>query len=581
MQPVEGHSLLAIEIGTINTRAAFFDVIEGSYRFIGQGQSTTTSSAPVRNAMIGVQLAIENLQNLIGRPLMDEEGHLILPAQIDGTGVDGIVSTISAGPAVTTLLVGLLPDISLKSIENLAHTTYTRILDQLHLNDARQTDEQVDILVHQKPELVLIAGGVDGGASNSLQKVLEIVGLGIFLLPESDRPAVLFAGNKKLAQDVQASLNNIASQVLISPNVRPSLELEDLAPAQRLLSDLMVDLRQKQMPELAEIRTLTGGYLLPSAYAQGRMVRFLSSYFGSGRGVLNVDVGASSITMSASFGGDLRLNVFPQLGIGEPTAELLKHTTLEEIVRWLHYDIPAEVVRDYIYQKSLYPGFIPYTREELDIEHAIIRQSLVLATRWMNQRLPGRLRHAGGLLPSFEPILAAGSAITGAASAGQKLLILLDGLQPTGITTIALDQHNLLAMLGAVADVNKVLPVQAMDAGVLSYLATVISPISNVDYGIPIAQAKLIRDDGSEMSSEILMGNLQVLPLSPRQTARLQLRPMHRADVGLGPGRAGEVEVTGSSIGVVIDARGRALQLPADPGQRRVLAQKWINNLGG
>ena len=71
------------------------------------------------------------------------------------------------------------------------------------------------------------------------------------------------------------------------------------------------------------------------------------------------------------------------------------------------------------------------------------------------------------------------------------------------------------------------------------------------------------------------MGNLQVLPLESGQTGRLVLRPLRRADVGLGPGRAGELDVNGSSLGIVIDARGRPLNLPDDGNQRRALLKKW------
>lgn len=578
---VEGTSLLAIDIGAVNTRAAYFDVVENGYRFIAMGQSPTTSSAAVHNIMIGVQLAIENLQTLIGKPLMDDEGRLLIPSQPDGNGVDGMVTTLSAGPVIKTLIVGLLPDVSLKSVESLAQTTYTHVVDSIGLSDPRQPDEQVDAIVRHSPELILIAGGVDGGASRSVSKILEIIGLGAYLLPDAKRPVVLYAGNQALAQDVQASLSNIASIVQVSPNLRPSLEVEDLAPAQRELANMVFNIRQKQMPELEEVRTLSGGMVMPSSYAQGRMVRFLSSYFRSGKGVLSIDVGASAISMGASFSGDLHLNVFPQLGLGEALAGLLKHTSVDEIVRWLPLNVSAEVVRNYLYQKSLYPASIPAAVEELAIEQAIVRQNLQLATRWMLQRLPGRFRPRTGLLPAFEPILAGGAAITGAPTPGQKLLMLLDGLQPVGIATLALDQNNLLAMLGASAEANNILPIQVIDSGVLAYLATVISPVSNASFGTPIVRVKLIREDGTEMTSEVKMGNLQVLPLENGQTARLQLRPLLRADVGLGPGRAGEVEVIGSSLGIVIDARGRPLHLPAEPAQRRELAKKWLATLGG
>jgi len=187
---VEGNSLLAVDIGAVNTRAAYFDVVEGRYRFIGMGQSPTTWGAPVRNTMLGLQLALENLQNLIGKPLMDDEGRLLIPSQPDGSGVDSMVSTLSVGPAIKTLLVGLLPEVSLKSIESLAQTTHTQIVDSISLNDKRRPDEQVDAIVRCSPELVLIAGGVDGGASESIQKILEIIGIAAYLMPESKRPAV-------------------------------------------------------------------------------------------------------------------------------------------------------------------------------------------------------------------------------------------------------------------------------------------------------------------------------------------------------------------------------------------------------
>ncbi|RPH55479.1 MAG: hypothetical protein EHM81_14575, partial [Chloroflexi bacterium] len=106
---VDGNSLLAVDIGAINTRAAYFDVVEGGYRFIGLGQASTTAGAPTKNVARGVQMAIENLQSLIGKPIMDADGRLTMPSQPDGLGVDNLVTTISAGPAIKTLIVGLLP----------------------------------------------------------------------------------------------------------------------------------------------------------------------------------------------------------------------------------------------------------------------------------------------------------------------------------------------------------------------------------------------------------------------------------------------------------------------------------------
>ncbi len=578
---IDGNSLLAVDVGSVTTRAAYFDVVEGQYRLIGMGHCPTTNYSAMRNLVLGVQLAVENLQSLTGKQLMDDDGRLLIPSQPDGSGVDAMVTTFSVGAPIKTLVVGLLPEISLKSAEKLAHATYARIVDSLSLNDPRRLDEQVNTIVRYSPELVLIAGGLDGGASYSIKNIIETVGLSAYLMPEEQRPAMLYAGNRALADSIKTTLSKIASELVICPNVRPALEVETPGPAQRQLANLTTNIRQRQMPELEELRTLSGGVILPSAYAQGRMVRFLSSYYGGNKYVLSVDVGASAISLAASFGEDLHLNVLPHFGLGEPLSGLLKHTTLDEIARWLPVEIPLETVRDYLYQKSLYPQCVPATHEELFIEQAIVRQSLLLSAQTMIQRLPGRYRKPGGLLPSFEPILAGGAVLTHAPSLGQKLLMLLDGLQPVGITTLVLDHNNLLAMLGVAAEVNSLLPVQVMDAGALAYLATIIAPVSDAAYGTPIVRAKLIREDGTTMTSEVNMGNLQILPLDSGQTARLELRPLRNADVGLGPGRAGAVEVIGSSLGVVIDARGRPLRLPPNTGERVKLLKKWLKTVGG
>ncbi len=577
---IDGNSLLAVDVGSVTTRAAYFDVVEGQYRFIGMGHCPTTNYGAMRNLVLGVQLAVENLQSLTGKQLMDDEGRLLIPSQPDGSGVDGMVTTFSVGAPLKTLVVGLLPEVSLKSVEKLAQASYARVVDSISLNDPRRLDEQVNAVIRHSPELVLIAGGVDGGASKSINNIIETIGLSAYLLPDGQRPAMLYTGNRALAGSIRTALSKIASELVICPNVRPALEVEDLGPAQRELAKLATNIRQRQMPEIEELRALSGGVILPSAYAQGRMVRFLS-IDGENKYVLSVDAGASAVSMAAAFGEHLHLNVFPQFGLGEPLAGLLKHTTLDEIARWLPIEVPVETVRDYLYQKSLYPQSLPATREELFIEQAIARQNLLLSTQTMVQRLPGRYRRQGGLLPSFELVVAGGAVLTNAPSLGQKLLMLLDGLQPAGITTLVLDQNNLLAMLGAAIEVNSLLPVQVMDAGALAYLATVISPVSDSAYGTPIVRAKLIREDGTAMTNEVNMGNLQILPLDSGQTARLELRPLRNADVGLGPGRAGAVDVVGSSLGVVIDARGRPLRLPSSAGERARLLKKWLKTVGG
>jgi hypothetical protein len=61
------------------------------------------------------------------------------------------------------------------------------------------------------------------------------------------------------------------------------------------------------------------------------------------------------------------------------------------------------------------------------------------------------------------------------------------------------------------------------------------------------------------------------------QAGTLHLTPLHRFDVGMGGlGRGGTVKVIGGVLGVMIDARGRPLRMPAEPSKRRDLLNQWL-----
>ena len=86
---------------------------------------------------------------------------------------------------------------------------------------------------------------------------------------------------------------------------------------------------------------------------------------------------------------------------------------------------------------------------------------------------------------------------------------------------------------------------------------------------------------GEDVAGEVRAGQLLVIPLGPGEQGRLTLRPERGIDVGFGgPGRAGTIRVSGGAVGLMIDARGRPLQLAKDPAHRRELNQKWLWDIG-
>jgi hypothetical protein len=579
---VDGNSILAVDVGAANTRAVMFDVVEGEYRFVASGTAPSTAEAPFKDVSEGVRNAIASLQAVLGKNLLDGSRDLITPTQPNGSGVDALVVTISAGPTIRAVLVGLLKDVSLESGRRLVESTYARIVEAIGLNDHRKPDQQIDAVLRAKPDLIVIAGGTDGGASRSIKKLLEPIGLASFIMPEEKVPAVLFAGNEKIVEDVKALVGSLAPALHVSPNVRPSLETEDLEPAQRELARMVVNIRKRQVKGVELLDLWSGGHLLPTAYATGRMVRFLAKVYSADKGILNVDLGASAAIISAGFKSKFTLNVYPQFGLGENLAGLLNYTTLEDILRWSPLDISEGVLRDYLYQKSLYPSTIAATKEDLVMAQAVSRQALYLAMQSARRDFPrDAINIKPTLTPLFDPILAGGGALSDASRPGHSLLLLLDSLQPVGVTTVILDQNNLLPLLGAAAAQNNLLPVQVIESGAFLSVGTVVVPVVSANYGTPILHATLTYENGTEARVDLKYGSLELLPLSSGEAGKLTIQCLRGADVGFGPGRGGVISVTGGALGVVFDGRGRPLNLPADAVRRRELIKKWSWTLGG
>jgi hypothetical protein len=579
---LDADSLLAIDVGEINTRALLFDVVEGHYRFLAAGTAASTVGAPYHDIGEGVRMALDNLQVASGRPLISPDERLIMPATENGSGTDTFVATVSAGPPLKIALVGLLEDVSVESAQHLATTTYAKVVKSFSLNDRLRSEERIDAILKLRPDVIVVTGGTDHGASQSVLKMVESIGLACYLFPESQRPIVLYAGNQALAEDVQSSLKPITT-VLVAPNLRPVLEMEQLSPAHKEVVEIYRTVRSRQIAGITELGGWAGDDLYPTATAFGRIVRFLSGFYDPAKGVLGLDVGASATTIAASFSGDLNLGVYPELGLGSGITGMLECVPLNDVARWIPLEIHKNEIHDYVFNKSLAPGSLPVTAEDLAIEQALAQQAMRTALKRISSTFPKNYGYTGmNLTPWFEPIVAAGSVLTRAPTLGQATMMLLNALQPTGITTIVLDQNNIAAPLGAAARINPTLVVQILESSTFINLGTVISPLSNTRFGTPILRVKIRYESGEEASVDVKQGAIEVLRLPLGQSAQLQLQPFHRADVGMGgAGRGGRLKVMGGALGVVIDARGRPLHLPEDDGHRRDLLKKWLWTLGG
>jgi hypothetical protein len=570
---VDAESVLAVDIGSVHTRAVLFDVVNGQYQFIASGITPSTVDAPYSDVQEGVHNALEELHQITGRVFLDQDKQIIIPAQPDGSGADRLVVTYSAGPELRVLTAGLLAEVSLGSAQSLVNTIPAHIVESLGLTDRRAADAQIDAVLKAGPDMIILTGGTERGATRSVLKLVEIIMLACRLLPQSKRPQVLYAGNTALAKKVKEVLDRYTTTT-VAANVRPTIDLEDLDPAFEALSEVVTEVRNEQLGGLRRLGSVASTLPVPNSFAYGRVIRFLGKLYDPVKGVLGVDVGSSHMTVAAGKAGDLSLNVFP-FGIGKGMPGLLNEAAAGQILQWLPMHSTENVIRDYLWHKSLYPSSVPLTAETLAIEQAAVRIALQRAVALLHQRSP----EVG---TAFEPILASGAAFSMAGDYVQSLLMLLDGIQPTGVTTLILDQNSITASLGAISSINQVLPVQLLESGSYLNLATVISPKSRAKYGTPVLQATLEYEEGNESRVEVLQGGITSLPLKQGQVARIHLQALRPVEIDpRGKRGLGSFKIVGGVCGVVIDTRGRPLRLPNDASRRRDLIKKWSMALGG
>jgi hypothetical protein len=228
----ELNSILVADMGSVHTRLVLIDIVEGQYRLIASSRARTTAEPPLGSVSLGLEHAAQDLTDLIGRQFIYESGEtLFITPEQDGRGVDAFLATSSAGRPMRVVLIGLTPEISVASGERVLAGSYVTMTDMLCPDDVRTEEEKINAILTSAPDLILIVGGTDDGADDIVLNQVQTVAMALSLIRRGTMPYVLYAGNKALRTLVRDGLQEY-TQVYFTKNVRPTLETEQLFPAQ-------------------------------------------------------------------------------------------------------------------------------------------------------------------------------------------------------------------------------------------------------------------------------------------------------------------------------------------------------------
>ncbi|MGQ0633797.1 MAG: glutamate mutase L [Planctomycetaceae bacterium] len=583
LDPETLNVIVATDCGSTTTKAILIEKRDGQYRQTHRGEAPTTVEEPVADVTIGVANALTELQELCGRRLIDERGQIIRPAR-EREGCDIYISTSSAGGGLQMVVAGLVREMSGASAERAALGAGAIVMDQFACNDRRAPHEQIRRIRELRPDMILISGGTDGG------NIRQVVQCAERIAPARPQPRfggqyrmpVIFAGNADAAPFVEKVFDDQVDLAIVA-NVRPVLERENLGPARDAIHDLFLDHVMAHAPGYDRLMRWADAPILPTPAAVGNILQTIAKT--EKINVVGVDIGGATTDVFSVFDGVFNRTVSANLGMSYSISNVCAEAGLANILRWVHVEMDEHALRNRVKNKMIRPTTIPQTREALIFEQAVAREALRLAYRQHKEfavTLKGEKREhsvgdafrqeAGGrsLVDNMrlDLLVASGGVLSHAPRMQQTAAMLIDAFEPEGFTRLAKDSIFMMPHLGVLAEVHPRAALEVFEKDCLIYLGTCVAAKGQGKRGKPCFRYS-IRGRTLIETGELKSGEVRLLPLAAGETATVAVDPARGFDAGRGPGKRVERQVHGGTVGIILDARGRPLELPGERGACR------------
>ena len=585
--------ILATDCGSTTTKAILIQKIDSQYRQTHRGEAPTSVEEPFADVTVGVINAVTEVSELAGRTLVDESGKIIQPAT-EESGCDIYISTSSAGGGLQMMVAGVIAEMTAASAKRAALGAGAIVMDVIASNDKRKPHDRIQRIRELRPDMMLLSGGTDGGTLTHIMEIAELIA------PAKPQPRfgsqynlpIIYAGNKH-ARDNISKLFEDEYELTIVDNLRPILERENLGPARDAIHDLFLEHVMAHAPGYNKLMEWTDAPIMPTPGAVGNILQTIAEK--QKINVVGVDIGGATTDIFSVFDGTFNRTVSANLGMSYSISNVCAEATMPNILRWVHLDMDEREIRNRVKNKMIRPTTIPQTKEALIFEQAVAREALRLAYKQhkefattlkgvQQQRTVGDTfsQEIGGQSiidnMNLNLLVASGGVLSHAPRMHQTALMLIDAFQPEGITTLAKDSIFMMPHLGVLAQVHSQASMEVFERDCLIYLGTVVSPKGKGKTGKPCF-TYTVNGGSIKESGAVNVGDLKLLPLEIGETSDITIEPAKGFDMGAGQGKRITKTVKGGTVGLILDGRGRPLNISSDRSDHKSLVKQWVNSL--
>ncbi len=437
--------ILASDIGSTTTKVVVFELKDGSFTAVGAVQEPTTVEPPFSDVTVGLFRAVRRLADSTGLDLIDGD-FLLVP----------YFTTSSAGGGLQMMVVGYTLADSLRMAESTAYGAGAVISGAFAMDSKGSRLEHIEKMSRLNPDLVLMAGGTDGGAISGVVSMAHLLSLA---RPQpkygSGAMPLLFCGNVEAREYVRETLgNHFAMQV--TENIAPANRVTNPRPAIAAVQGLFMEHVMKKAPGYPSVLELVSAPVMPTPVGVAEILSAM------GTGAILVDMGGATTDIFTVTDEVQERTVAANIGMSYSMTNTLSEAGLPAVMRHLG-DISTETVRSWAMGKSLFPATVPDCPTSSLIEAAIAVEGLRVA--WSHHKevayYPGNLTWKEKLginrpsainpplgtlcgkrfhLNELEMVTGAGG-IFSHSTPVRAAWMLAEAFRPPGLTTLYVDTH--------------------------------------------------------------------------------------------------------------------------------------------
>ena len=306
----------------------------------------------------------------------------------------------SAAGGLKMIAIGLVPDLTAEAAKRAALGAGSRILDvysyELSVGEMKK-------IVKQKPDIILLAGGTDGGNKDCIMHNARMIAEYVKDIP------IVVAGNRKANDEIEELFTKQGIDHTITENVMPRLNVINVEPAREVIRDIFMKkiVEAKGMKNAEEF---ISGILMPPPAAVLKAAHILADGTDEEDGIgdlVIVDVGGATTDVHSIGKGKPTQAGVMEVGLQEPYVKRtvegdlgmrVSAESLAEVVGKKYFKKYASNVSYDLQERCHYlaqnVNEIPKTREEIEFDEAMGMSAVDIALQ----------RHVGVLEEVYTPM---------------------------------------------------------------------------------------------------------------------------------------------------------------------------------